>query len=83
MGSQGHSIGKFGKASFLMGHFAVLCTLFFPTPPKKGLSTCQEDGRVDNENKLEVSATTAFLSLIYDPRTGLPLKTIGTKVTEF
>ena len=55
----------------------------FSYSQKTGLSTCREDGRVDNEYKLEVSATTAFLSLIYDPRTGLPPKTIGTKVTEF
>lgn len=83
-GSQGHSdCREVWESKFLNGTYC--CSMYFipPYSQNTGHSICQKDGRIDNEYKLEVSDTTAFLSLIYDPRTALPLKTIGTKVTEF
>lgn len=83
-GSQGHSdYQEVWESKFLNGTYCHSMYFIPPYSPKTGHSIFWEDGRIDNEYKLEVSAITAFLSLIYDPRTGLPLKTIGTKVTEF
>ena len=83
-GSQGHSdYREVWESKFLNGTYCCSMCFIPPYSQNTGHSICQKDGRIDNEYKLEVSDTTAFLSLIYDPRTALPLKTIGTKVTEF